>query len=805
MTKQTYIWVSLALILLMFCATGYAIAKTDAVTPPLDASPMARSISSFDPGGTPAEPTNPTEVTGLVDLDSDDDVMSGSSVNLWANVKNNLATTLTADYELWFWVGISDGSDGYSWNRWLGPVSVEGLENGTVGDKVHYDWDIPQNLKTAEYELWAIIYQMSGPTYTEKSEWAQGDNFNLVTAKREAEVVSVGDITPTRALLGEGTVLTAEVKSTGNVKIDNGCELWFWVEGTERPTRSYKKWVGYTQCIDLPFTPEDPSGSIPRRYSFSWDISEDMKVGRYDYGARVFYHPNKAYSIISDYSSEEAEIIIDIQRDSRVLELGEVDKAVAAYPVILSARVEMSEDVLLCSDGIDNDADGCFDGTDSDCGGEETSCTDGVDNDCDGQIDCDDSDCEGNAACETTTTIPLIEAGLCDDEIDNDQDGDTDCEDPDCDSDPACSGGGPAFSTRHITLSFGKVSLAGATNENTDNETRPKCIARFWVETYGWVGNSTLDVTDAKTEWYNYSWMIPSDAKFNNYDYYARVYCLDSNGEEYIPASDWSGVKAFDIIGPEREAEILSVGEIDIASGTANLTAEVKNTGYVEIDSGCEVWFWVEGIESNTNSFGKWIGYTECNDLPFSRDSPDGSEPKTYSFTWTIPTDIKVGTYKYGAKVYYKPTEITAYSAISEYSSEEDFGVVPEGLGCDDVGIENAYASKQKSGKKDHATGFTFNVRNSMPFALSGLEITVTAKDYESCKDDDVSKSFSGGTLATDATKDFPHLNYCDEKDNREIKFDIVLDADELEWLGLSGCEYTATCPDADGSSCTVS
>ena len=52
-----------------------------------------------------------------------------------------------------------------------------------------------------------------------------------------------------------------------------------------------------------------------------------------------------------------------------------------------------------CSDGIDNDGNGCVDGADYKCGGIETSCTDGFDNNCNGLVDCDDPDCAGFEGC----------------------------------------------------------------------------------------------------------------------------------------------------------------------------------------------------------------------------------------------------------------------------------------------------------------------------------------------------------------------------------------------------------------------
>jgi subtilisin family serine protease len=57
-----------------------------------------------------------------------------------------------------------------------------------------------------------------------------------------------------------------------------------------------------------------------------------------------------------------------------------------------------------CSDGLDNDCDGLFDGDDPDCApscepteSSEVSCNDGLDNDCDGDIDLADLDCQGGS------------------------------------------------------------------------------------------------------------------------------------------------------------------------------------------------------------------------------------------------------------------------------------------------------------------------------------------------------------------------------------------------------------------------
>lgn len=78
-----------------------------------------------------------------------------------------------------------------------------------------------------------------------------------------------------------------------------------------------------------------------------------------------------------------------------------------------------------CSDGRDNDNDGCADLGDSNCGATESNCLDGIDNDCDSYSDCDDSDCSSQPHCNVLETD-------CTDGIDNEGDGSIDCDDSDC-------------------------------------------------------------------------------------------------------------------------------------------------------------------------------------------------------------------------------------------------------------------------------------------------------------------------------------------------------------------------------------
>lgn len=105
---------------------------------------------------------------------------------------------------------------------------------------------------------------------------------------------------------------------------------------------------------------------------------------------------------------------------------------------ILFVHYKDTEDADQCNDGLDNDADGLTDCSDSDdCAAtcQETvdggTCSDGLDNDGDSLADCSDPSCVKDAAC--------IEKGLtCTDGLDNDGNGLTDCDDEACSTDAEC-------------------------------------------------------------------------------------------------------------------------------------------------------------------------------------------------------------------------------------------------------------------------------------------------------------------------------------------------------------------------------
>ncbi len=117
---------------------------------------------------------------------------------------------------------------------------------------------------------------------------------------------------------------------------------------------------------------------------------------------------------------------------------GTYNVLVIPYENVANVQLTVSKAAELCTDNIDNDADGKKDCEDLDCKFDaacrpatETVCFDGLDNDVDGKIDCADPNCQATPACNPET--------LCSDGIDNNFDGLTDCDESSCSTAAICS------------------------------------------------------------------------------------------------------------------------------------------------------------------------------------------------------------------------------------------------------------------------------------------------------------------------------------------------------------------------------
>jgi hypothetical protein len=174
-----------------------------------------------------------------------------------------------------------------------------------------------------------------------------------------------------------------------------------------------------------------------------------------------------------------------------------------------------------------------------------------------------------------------------------------------------------------------------------------------WSGTH-WVGSSEADgLAAGDSQWYSFSWTVPSDSSVGTYEYYAQVW----HGGD--PASPSVSKQSFDL--ECMFAEVTSTWPVNGATcgENARLWAQVTNTGEATIPSGTKIWFWAGGPGWDGSH---WLGYADV-------DAMVAGESGWYAFDWSIPDDASPGAYTYYGQVWYGET------AVSEWSDAQDFDV----------------------------------------------------------------------------------------------------------------------------------
>ena len=227
-----------------------------------------------------------TEVQNLVDPP---DVTAGGKLTFSADVGNIGNVDMDSGCELWFWVGIPRAGGGYSWVKWPGFASCAGLGTGDTGT-YSFEWTVPTDAKIAEYELWVrVYYKDDRGRYSTISDWTGSEKFRVRGNVIATEIPNL--YKPSNTPVGHTVTFTADVENTGNVDMDSGCELWFWVSG-----HSY---IGFTSCEDL-------RTGDSETYSFGWNVPTDAKVAEYELWAQTWYKDGGGiYSSISDWAGPE--------------------------------------------------------------------------------------------------------------------------------------------------------------------------------------------------------------------------------------------------------------------------------------------------------------------------------------------------------------------------------------------------------------------------------------------------------------------------------------------------------------------
>ncbi len=151
------------------------------------------------------------------------------------------------------------------------------------------------------------------------------------------------------------------------------------------------------------------------------------------------------YSAVSATDGRFA--LVDVTEGSYILTAEKTGFVATSQSAAVSPGMVLTTDFILpalpveiCSDGIDNDANGLTDCEDPACADTPAClpiaveiCDDDIDNDSNGLTDCGDPACMATAACPP----PIAE--VCGDGIDNNGDGLVDCADPACTNTKGCS------------------------------------------------------------------------------------------------------------------------------------------------------------------------------------------------------------------------------------------------------------------------------------------------------------------------------------------------------------------------------
>lgn len=237
----------------------------------------------------------------------------------------------------------------------------------------------------------------------------------------------------------------------------------------------------------------------------------------------------------------------------------------------------------VCSDGVDNDADGLSDCDDTDCSADaacaEGNCSDGSDGDGDGFTDCDDSDCSTDAACFEVD---------CADGVDGDGDSYTDCADPDCA--PSCG-----YSTGAV--------YSCAIDQDTYIYERSSSSS-FGTLTYMYVGESStgyeyrafLDCTGFETD------VVAASYNPDNCD------VVDARLSVYISA----------LSGTDPGIRIRSIAETWTESSSWSDLYPVETSGLVDFTSTTIGWNEFTGLASLVNERFHELSEEASDVIPYS-------------------------------------------------------------------------------------------------------------------------------------------------------------------------------------------
>ena len=546
----------------------------------------------------------------ILELGGIEDARVGKTVTLSARLRNTGDGPMTDTCELWFWMGGGGISE-----RWVGYAGCPTLFPG--GDQWYsFNYEMPPDAE-GEYELRAQAYYRQDDNYPTLSDQQGPVYFDVVENVISAEITGLEK--PSAAIAGKTLTLDAQVRNTGNVMLDEGCEVWFWMGIPAGNGYSWDEWLGFTSCAGLGIG-EDAL------YAFDWNIPLTAARDDYEYRAGVFYKAgDESYSVISDLAGPESLNV--------------------AYPTEINdiQRIGDSGGSLKIKVKVGNNGDTRIDGC-------EVWAI--FDDEWTGPADCSDLDggAQGEYTLETTASEGNheIRAQIWKDNA------------------YAISEWSGEYEFNVIEAVFsadildlrdiwyvgaGENIALEAKVENTGNADMDSgCEVWFYVSEYGWLGYTPCDgLVVGASQNYTYGWKVPFDAELKDHNYFASVY-LKRNGD-YTEISERPATKPIEV---GRWAYVVNIGMAreDNLSRNVSLKAHVVNIGNYALGKDCEVWFWVNGTGISDN----WFGFDSCGGLYTGISG-------RYSYDWELP-GYALGTYEYWVQV--RDIDNEMYYAISD-------------------------------------------------------------------------------------------------------------------------------------------
>ena len=198
------------------------------------------------------------EVTSLYEVVN---ASCGSTIKLWAEVKNTNSTVFPSTYKVWF---LLKGPDGFS--KYVNSTNVSGL---AVGGKKWYsiNYTLPPDA-SGSFFYQARVYIGDSNDAVSNLSSSQSINVSCGGSAASAEVTSLYEVV--NASCGSTIKLWAQVENTGSIDLSSTSKVWFYLKG---------EWIGSANVSGL-------GAATKKWYSINYTLPSSTS-GQLTYWAKV--------------------------------------------------------------------------------------------------------------------------------------------------------------------------------------------------------------------------------------------------------------------------------------------------------------------------------------------------------------------------------------------------------------------------------------------------------------------------------------------------------------------------------------